>query len=185
MIDTLIKSIEDTFVQFTFRRLLYVLFLLALVCGALYVFDQSTGYTFYSRLDKRIEALEKLQAIESRGFRQSSDLDSIYQSIIVELRDHPPSPLRLHIGTDPFVKFFAAALVPFVFIIVGVFKMVRREPDGSTLFAGALAFTLILGLPAIFIPTMSSIWLNVATYGIVQAVVVIALTRLGRKKPAS
>ena len=37
MLDSLIHSIENTFVQFSFRRLLYILFLLAIVVIALLV----------------------------------------------------------------------------------------------------------------------------------------------------
>jgi hypothetical protein len=184
MIDGLIKSIERTFVEFTFRRLLYVLFLLALVSGALYLFDNSTGYSFYARLDRRIEALEKLQQIESRGFKPASELDSIFNATVAELRDHSPSPIQLRIGTDPIVKFLAAALVPFVFMIIGLFKLIRKEPESPAVFAGAFAFTLILGIPGVFLQITSVFWLNALIYFLVQLVVLVVISVLGRKKPS-
>ena len=179
MADAPFKTIGDAFLNLPFRRLLFLLLFIA-VC--LYVYDQSARFTFYGRLEKRIQALEKLQELELKGVRQSPDLYPIYQSITEELRSNPQWSIQIPNPIDIILKFLSAALVPFVFIFVSALGMIRNEPGGFTSFGGAIAFTLMMGIPAVIIPTFGSVWINVAIYAVLQAAIIVLLVKLGAKK---
>jgi len=92
MLDTLVSSVENTFVQFSIRRLMYITFLLVVVLGGAYVFDRETGYSSQRRLDARLSALERLNTLESRGIRNSPTLAPLYAATIALIQDQPTSP---------------------------------------------------------------------------------------------
>ena len=55
MFDSLVKSVESVFVEFNLRRLGYLIFVLAVFLGGIYLFDQATDYSFYSRYVKKLD----------------------------------------------------------------------------------------------------------------------------------
>lgn len=73
MLDTLVQSIENTFVQFSLRRLLYIAFLLVVALGGLFIFDRVTGYSSHKKLEMRLLALERLSVLEAKGVPDVSD----------------------------------------------------------------------------------------------------------------
>jgi hypothetical protein len=173
MLDSLVSSIENAFIQFSFRRLLYILFLFVVILSAVFAFNEMTGYTLYSRINNKINALERLQALEEKNIGQSAELGPIYQSIVEELNQKPWQPLSLHITFDPAIKFLAATLIPFIFVFVGLFKILRGDKDGSRTLGGALLVTLMLGLPAVLIPTWRTAWYNAGIYFVIQIVLIV------------
>jgi len=66
MLDSLFSSIENAFVQPSFKRLLYIFFLLLIVLSFLFIFNELTGYTLYSRVDKRITVLKGYRHLKKR-----------------------------------------------------------------------------------------------------------------------
>src|SRR5687768_14744441 len=92
MLDTLVQSIENIFVQFSLRRLLYIAFLLVVVLGGLFIFDRATGYSARKKLEMRLTALERLSVLETNGVAVSPSLGPLYTSTVVQLRDAPASP---------------------------------------------------------------------------------------------
>lgn len=168
MLDSLVSSIENAFVQPSFKRLLYILFLLLIVISSAVVFNETTGYTLYSRVDKRIAALERLQALEEKNIKQSPELGSIYQSILDEMEPKPWQPISLHLSYDPLIKFLSATLVPFVFVLVSLFRWLRGNKEWGQTLAGALLTTVLLGAPAIIIPNWGTAWTNAAAYFMFQ-----------------
>jgi hypothetical protein len=189
MFDSLIQSIENTFVQFSFRRLLYVVFLLALVLSALYVFNEVTGYSFYQRLDRRISAMERLRALETGGIEQSKELGPLYRSVTSSLREQPRSRVFGGIDAQPLIKFVAASLIPLIFIFVSLANRARGDPSWSDMFVGAIMFTLLFGLPGLFLPTLRSVWVNAGLYLIAQMVLLwllhVILNRRQKASPAT
>jgi hypothetical protein len=132
-----------------------------------------TGYTLYSRINNKINALERLQALEEKNIEQSAELSPIYQSIVEELNQKPWQPFSLHITFDPAIKFLAATLIPFIFVFVGLFKILRGDKDGSRTLGGALLVTLVLGPPAVLIPTWRTAWYNAGIYFAIQIVLIV------------
>jgi hypothetical protein len=113
--------------------------------------------------------------MELQNIKQSKDLAPIFDSVLVELKQPQPELFSLHISYEPIIKFFAAALVPFIFVIAGMINLLRKQPGASGMFVGALFLTLIIGIPAILIPNWNSAWVNAGIYAILQFVVMIIL----------
>ena len=177
MLDSLIQSVENAFVQFSFRRLLYVVFILAIVPGGLYVLNEMTGYTVYRRVDSQIDALQRLHALEKGGIRQSPALAPIFQMVVRELGSQPVHPFNYEFRPDPLLKFLGASLVPLIFVPVGLLQLLRREPEGSSMLTGAVAATFIFGVPALFVPTWRSPWATAGALFVLQVVLVTLFVR--------
>lgn len=183
MLEALVRSIENTFVQFSYRRLLYVIFLTAILGFGFYVFNELTGYTYFSRLDKQINVLDRLLQLEKSGVSGSADLAPLYDSLLASARSLNSRPFDIHFPAEPFVKFLAAAWLPVVFIVAGLFQMLKRKPEGGLLFGGALILTLLLGLPAVLLPTWHSLGRTVVLFTVAQVVVIGAIMRtFGRNR---
>src|SRR5258706_15722106 len=153
MLDKTVNTLENVFSQLSFGRFL---FLLLLVVLCLYFYDLSTGYLFYTRIDKRISALERLQTLNQTQIDSSVELSRYYHSIITEL-NHEPSGSEIKWAAEPLIKFLAATYFPIIFAIVGLVKLFSHQPDGASIFIGAVVMTILLGIPAILIPTGSSL----------------------------
>ena len=127
MFDTLIKSIEEVFVQFSFRRLLYILFLIFIVVSSLHVFDQLTGYTRFLRIDKRLTILERLHTLEEKGIQKSEQLKNVYDEIIAELHQQPFSPFDFQLNYEPIIKFLSSTWIILLIVIYGAIRMIRKS----------------------------------------------------------
>jgi hypothetical protein len=178
MFDTLIASIESTFVQFSLRRLLYIIFLFAVVLLALYIYDSSTEYSFYTRIDKRISALERLSELEHKGISSSSTLDSLYRGVVNELYRGRSSGSMFHLDWAPLMTFLSATFVGLILAIMGLVQIINRDPNGKNVFGGSLVFVTVLGIPAIVVPHWAPLWAMAGTYALVQFVALKILTKL-------
>ncbi len=185
--DSLVKSIESTFVQFSVRRMLYLAFLVLITGGGLLSFDRATGYTSFRRLDARITALERLRSLESAGIRQSASLTPVYDSLVARLRgldEREPTSILLW-SIEPPVKFLAATCLPLSFVAWGVVQMIRRTPGAGSMVGGALITVLVLGVAAILVPTGHSLRVTAIILFAVQVLLMIALVRyFGQRRSA-
>lgn len=185
MLGSLFTSLENTFVQFSFRRLLYVLFLVSIAYLTFYLYDQSTGYTYYTRLHSRITALERLVVLESQSILESEELSKIYTEILNEVKSKPESALAFHLDYAPFIRFISATVFILVFVIVGIFQMLKGDPSGANTFGGALVMTFLIGVPALLIPPWAKLWIEAGAYFIVQIVIItIIYKRYGKTEAA-
>jgi hypothetical protein len=177
MFDSLVSSIENAFVQFSFRRLVYMIFLFAVVISTCVVLNELTGYTLYSRMEKKISALERLQELREKGVEQSMELNPIYQSVVGDIQQKPWEQVSIHFTFDPVIKFLSATLVPFLFIFIGFFNILRGDEAVSRTVAGAMLLTILLGLPAVLIPTWQNPWYNASVYFIIQIILMFLMLK--------
>ncbi|MCS3749601.1 hypothetical protein [Salinibacter ruber] len=168
MFESLVRSIEDTFVDFTPGRFLYVLFLILLVVAALVVFNELTGYGYNQRVKSRISVLERLHSLDQDGITQSEKLSPLYESLVADLREKPFQPFSFGLNLELILRILSAAGLPIAFTVVGAWQTVRGHSEGSQLFAGALAMSIILVIPSIYIPIYKTLWVNVTGYVAVQ-----------------
>jgi hypothetical protein len=173
MLDSLIQSIENAFIQFSFRRLLYVLFVLAVVLSTAYAWNELTGYTYYFRLEKQVTLLERLNALERNQVSSSPTLAPLYTALVKQLLLAKKEPFAFHFDVVPIAKFFAAAVIPFIFVFVAMIQKVRGAPDWSDMLVGALTMTLLLGIPAALSPTFGSLLLTAVVYFVAQVVLLV------------
>lgn len=157
MFEPVIKSVEESFEKFSLGRMVYVIFLVALLGGAAYVFDWSTGYSSFTRIEKQIGALERLKILEERGIDKSPQLASIYRTTVKSLQQHqemPATTVRYRPDWPTIVKFLAATCVPLAFAFGSLIALVRGKADATSTFGGAVTMVLFLGVPTLFIPTL-------------------------------
>jgi len=151
-------------------------FVFAIIFFGLYVFDESTGYTYYTRLERKLAVLERLHALEDKGIKNSPDLLTLHRSLVQELHGYHPTHFEVRDIGEGAIKFFSGSIVPFILLIWGLVEMLRkRNQASSSLFGGALALTLLLGVPALLIPTWGALWTNVVVYVAFQIVCIACL----------
>ncbi|MFA5835265.1 MAG: hypothetical protein WDA22_17430 [Bacteroidota bacterium] len=147
--------------------------------GSLYVFEMKTGYALYNRLDHRVQLLERLHVLQKDSINKSEDLSHIYQSIITELESSDQSSFSFQFRYEPFIKFFSAALIPFVFMLIASIQLMQGQPGASSLFVGAVFITLLIGVPAVYIPTFNSVWINSGIYVVFQFIMMYVISIYG------
>src|SRR5260221_10621156 len=180
MFDTLIRSVENMFVQFSIPRVLYVLFLITVAVVSLYIFDNKTGYTRYARIEREVSTIERLQALKEKNIDSTAELSDLYHSVVEELKEGSPGIFKFT-WSEPTVKFLAATLFPLIIAIVGLVKALNREAKAGSIFGGALIITLALGIPAVLVPTLENVWVNVAIYIAIQAGILFVIYKQGSK----
>ena len=182
MFEPLVESVEASFEKFSIGRILYLVFLIGLGSLAFYVFNETTGYGVYTRLDKQISALERLHALEQKGIAKSPQLAPLYRNTVRILE--PVGSVASHyvFDSDPLIKLLAAAGIPLGFALSGLIQLLRGRSESGSMFGGAIVTALILGLPAIFVPRLfGSLGLTVALLFTIQAAFIRWLMVRGRK----
>lgn len=187
MFGDLVKSIENAFVDFSLRRTLYVLFVLALIVGGLYVFDSMTGYSSARRLDAQLSAVERLHALEKAGIRESAALAPIYTRIVVQQQVVTPTRLpswRVD-GSEAVVKFIAGAIIPLLFVLAGFVQMIRGEPGAGSTFGGAAVAAVVMGVAAVLVPTIQSLKVTLLGLFLTQVLLMyLMVSKYGKKARA-
>ena len=179
MFEHLIRSVENAFVEFNLRRVLYLMFIIGMLLVSLYVFDRSTGYSFYSRYEQKLSALEKLQEVQDKGL--SPDLTPIFNDLVNTLRYRSDKSLDFSFTYAPVLKVLSASLFFWWMVVVGLLQRLQGVQDWNSLVIGASAFGVIATALALLIPTFYSPWINAAIYAFLQIMIAIALTRYGNR----
>jgi len=178
MFESLVKSIENTFTQFTLGRLMYITFIFLLLGGGIYIYNDSTGYTFYGRIDHQITALERLHQLEQKGIKTSNDLLPLYRKIINDLKDPNIKPFTFSTYKEEIIKTLSATVVMLGFIIYGIIGMVRGIKDSSSVFFGALMCAAAFGIPAWYMPIiLNSLWVTSVLLFTIQIIFMVLLTK--------
>ena len=71
MIREILGSFERSFRRINTRSVLFILF----IFGAIALADYLTGFSFYQRLNSRLEALEKLYELRDKGLNLKKKLE--------------------------------------------------------------------------------------------------------------
>ena len=184
MFGELVKSIESAFVDFSLRRALYVFFVLALIAGGLSVFDRMTGYSSARRLDAQLSALERLHALEKAGIRESAALAPIYNRLVAQQQAVTPMVLSNWYveRSEAFLKFLAGAGIPLLFVVVGSVQLVRGQPGAGSTIGGATVAATVMGVAAMFVPTVQSLRLTLLSLFFVQVLLMYLMVRNYGKK---
>jgi len=178
MLESLVKSIENTFTQFTLGRLLYIIFVIVFLGGSVYLYNDSTGYTLYGKIDNKISALERLHNLEKNGIKESEDLLPLYNDVINDLKNTDNTISFISQYRNEIAKVTSATVLMLFFVIYGVVGMLKGTEGSSATFAGALIFTIILAVPSWFVPVISgSIWLTSGILLVLQTAILVFITK--------
>lgn len=179
MFGPLVSSIENAFLQFNLRRLFYLLFVVGVLVGGLYVFDSATDYSFYIRYDNRLSALERLQQIQYRGI--PSELSPIYNDLVSTLHGHDQKPIVFTFNYAPFLKVVTASLFYWIMVLYGFVHRVKGEADWDSLVIGGFTFGAISTVLALAIPTLYNPWVNASIYAAFQVACILMISRYGSR----
>lgn len=185
MLDTIFRSLEDTFVQFNFKRLLFWMFLIVATVIALFVFEHYTGLGHNIRLDGELSTLERLRTLEKEGITSSPTLKKEYERIVASLHNDGTSTmtfLNLDIEKGSVVKFFAATFLWWVLLIYGFVTLARGDDQALPLIFGSITVLLLLGIPSIIIPDIGSFWINSIIYLLTQMFFTAWIHNYGKKR---
>jgi len=95
MITRFIESIEQLFLDFNVKRLFYIIFLLLLGFIGVWLYEGLSGHFYFSRLEHRIDLLEKAYRLQSGGIKSDPNLSPIYAEIIKDLQEQPTFSINL------------------------------------------------------------------------------------------
>mgnify|MGYP001217516987 CR=1 FL=1 len=188
MLDSLVSSIEKAFVEFSARRLVYVVFLFAIAFGGLWLFNRATGYGPFTRLERQVSTLERLQTLEAKGIDRSAALSPLYRETVRQLSLAQAAPIAPQFDPEPVVKVAAATAIPLLFVLVGVLQILAGKSEAVGVAGGAMVFAILLGVPSLFVPTLwGSLKVTALVIFGVQAVaiaVVVAVHKRRNKRAA-
>ena len=183
MLDGLIGSVERTFVQFSVRRLFFLLFVMTVVVAGAYFVDIRTGYTSFLRLERTVESMERLHALEVAGIKESPELAPLYRQAVAQLTELKTTRevrgVQLSFITEPVIKFLAATCFILLFVLWGLVKLVRRDPEGVGLVMGASITALIFGVPLSLVPTIGSLRFTAIGLIVTQILFMFIVSRWG------
>lgn len=187
MFDSIFRSLEETFVKFSFRRLIFWIFLICVGLAALIAFEQYTGFGKHMRLNGEITILERLYALEKDGIQSSPILNKEFEHLVASLNGDKAGTISFldwDIDKGLTIKFLAATILWWALLIYGVVSYARGDNSASALIIGSMTFLVTLGGLAITVPNLINYWVNAFIFIILQILLIAIILRYGRKKAA-
>ena len=183
----LTKGLHLLFKNLTLGRFLKWIISLIVIGGLLFfVFESffSSSY-YYDRIDRKIQIIEKVQTI-SKGdsaiaLRTNEELLEVLSELdkpktkIIDLSDVNITITQAF--TEGLIKFLSALFVPLIIMFNS-----RKDPDYGDVVIGAMAFIVVFGAIAIFIPTIKSIWINFFMVPVFQIIGLAIISFFSQKK---
>ena len=181
---SIIASLESLFLEFNYRRLLFWVFIIFAFITGLVIFENLTGYAYFSRMERKVSILKSLNELSQDDIASKPELNTIYQDTISELKAYKIEPLSFfgilsnlgsnipHIPSE-FGKFISGGFLGFMVAIAGLVDRNKGGEKWSSTFWGGLVFGIIMGLIGAIIPTVYNLWVNYIGFPILQIVLVL------------
>jgi len=190
---SIIASLESLFLEFNFRRLLFWVFVVFAVVTGFTVFENLTGYAYFSRMEKKVAILKSLNELAQDEISTKPELNSIYQDVTSELESYQIKPLSFSgilSGLGPtapqipaeFGKFISGGLLGFMVAIAGLVDRKKGGEKWRSTFLGGLVFGILMGLIGIVIPTIYNLWINYIGFPVIQIGVILLFSRKTAKR---
>jgi hypothetical protein len=186
---TIISSLESLFLQFNFRRLLFWIFLFSCIGLSLSIFENYTGYFYFSKIEKKIVMLNSLNELSKEKISKNSELYPIYKDLVINIQSYPIEPSSIAKSilpeqqiTEKVLKFISGALLGIILLIMGILDGIAGKKDWQDNVSGGLVTAIVFGLFSIIIPTVYSIWINIVVFPLIQIAVLLGIFTLGLRK---
>lgn len=186
MLDSVISSIEKTFVNFTFRRFLFLLTILSVGVIGIYIFESYTKYGFYYRMEKKAALLQQLYDLKMQGVNNDPQLSTLYDKILSELESSKANPELLY---EPYefitgksgIKIVSALLLPFIMIFAGMGSI--KKEDTKSFISGLVIYSIICLAFGLILPTFDQIWINGSiNFGFALILLIVLIKYFGSKR---
>lgn len=171
-----LTSLEDLFLNFNFRRLLYWLFIISFMVLVLVYGERMTNYLYFWRIEKRILLLKELQALDQSGIANNGQLSSIYNDLVAELATYKvynPS-FTLRFGSNQIWKFVTGTSVGLIMIIIGFAINIHdgNMPPKKPVIGMAI-WAIVFGIIGLVLPTIYSPWVNYLSLPLLQVLILL------------
>jgi hypothetical protein len=145
-----------------------------------------TGAVYYNNLERKVELLKELNALEKEGFVSSNpELKRVYDGTVQELNLRSVQPFSFPtaflISSVAFWKVLSGAALGMGLTIISiVLKLLNRNG-----IAGAIVLILFCGFLGWLLPVIYNPWVNYLGFPIVQLLFVLVVARGSKtQKPA-
>lgn len=189
----MLASLESLFLEFNFRRLLFWIFLILAIVTGFIVFENFTGYVYFSKMEKKVSILNTLNELAKDDITSKPELNSIFQDTVSELKSYQVKPLSfsgffsgfgITIPVIPyeFWKFISGGFLGFMVAIAGLVDKRKGNQKWGSTFMGGLVFGILFGIIGAVIPTIYNVWVNHIGFPIVQIAGILLFSRISTKK---
>jgi hypothetical protein len=173
-------------------RWVAIIFSIVLIIMGIWGYEKITGQFYLSKLEKKVQLLKELQAIADAGVQNNPELFPIYEKTVNEISKYDVRELSfstfisINMG-EPSVlgKAISGAIIWIIVLLIGVSTEIQKAGK-ITGMAIAVGFVVLI-VAALFawigtlIPTIYNPWVNYITFPMTQLVVLILLSRRGRR----
>ena len=123
MMQQLFDSFENLFLNFSFRRLIFWLSVVAVIGVGLYYGERATNYLHLRRIEKKIQLLKELDALDKNGLAKSNQLGPIYNDLVADLAAQKPymPVLNVDFSGRRIGGFFIGTSLAWILFLVAVF----------------------------------------------------------------
>jgi hypothetical protein len=165
MLEPAFQTLEKLFLEFSWRRLILVIFVIALATGVFIGLEKYTAYFQLARLEKATRILERLHQLKAdANLANEEDLQNIHSKLVSDL-NVAISDSRFSLPIDYRLWKFLTAALPWLLFSLIYFARMRKEKQGTTAgVVAAILFGIVFGGLGLLIPEVLWPWLNLVIY---------------------
>lgn len=190
MRETIVDAFDKLVSDFSWRRLLSLVLLIAAIVVGVVAFDRYTGYFRLQRLQRGVELLAALDELGARPSIMSDSVRArIHYDLLKELEEAVRAPQLPSPLSPPILKAIAGA-APWL-LLMSAFLIAGRlgSPGAATAAVGVLLFVVVFGAIGMLIPTFVNGWVNYLLYPLLNFIVGLSIVlwygRRTRREPAA
>ena len=180
-----LTSLEDLFLKFNVRRLLYWLFVISFIFIVLVFSERLTNYLYFWRIEKRITLLKELYSLDQSGIAKNDQLSPVYNDLVGELNSYKayhPS-ININFRADQLWRFISGASVGLIGLAISIIRIyeTRKHHDYEEFPTRGFLIGIILtsiwaimfGIVGLLLPTIYSPWVNYIAFPILQVLLLL------------
>lgn len=177
MLEPVFSAVEKLVIEFSWKRVIYILLIATLAVVSFALFEWYTAYFRLARLEKSSEILQTLVEIEAKVVTANPKLVQVYGDLSAELEEstyprHMGMPEMGSMQPPPWAwiaKFLAGAFLWWCCVLL-IPSQLRNDPGDEKLLAlvGLLVLGVIGGGLGLLVPSFFWPWVNLGLYPIIS-----------------
>lgn len=177
----LVDFLDKLFQDFTWKRLVGLLFLATIVIVGVFFYNAQTGTVELSKYERALSILERLELVKPSGEQQKVILDNILRGL-VEITDPTGSDFLEGISFSIQIENAFWAALPWLLIALVFLKpLLRGDDDSAKTFIGLIVVAGIVGAIGYFIPDSLPRWLYPIFFNLALLMMLVWLGNRGKK----
>jgi hypothetical protein len=186
-LENISNALIGIFTELPIKRFLIwfiiIFFITIIIFGLVEIF---TGYLFFTRLNNKIDAVEKLDDIYNKNHIVNKELESIINSISEDIKNYNVAfnanekqrevLLFDEINSTDIKKFISGISLWILLLFVLIFH--KQQTDRKLLIVFCVFFGIISGFVSVYLPTIYSLWINGFGFPIVLFIFLYILSKI-------